>query len=95
MEQNIQMVSSGMPFIDSHWGGFYKGASYLVVGAKNSGRSLLGLQFAQETIRRNGVCLYFTSMHPAELMKNASSIGFDVEACMKENKLIVVRVADP
>jgi circadian clock protein KaiC len=89
------MVSSGMPFIDRHWGGFYKGASYLVVGAKNSGRSLLGLQFAQETIRRNGVCLYFTSMHPAELMKNASSIGFDVEACMKENKLIVVRVADP
>lgn len=95
MEQNIQMVASGMPFIDRFWGGFYKGASYLVVGAKNSGRSLLGLQFAQETIKKEGICLYFTSMHPVEFMKNASAIGFDAEGYMKENKLVVVRVADP
>ncbi len=95
VEQNIQMVSSGLQFIDRFWGGFYKGASYLVIGAKNSGRSLLGLQFAQEAINRGEVCLFFTSMSPSELMAYADSIGFDMDYYMNKNQLILVRVAHP
>src|SRR3990172_5971730 len=95
MKQKIQIIQSGIPLVDKAWGGFYRGGTYLSVGARKSGRTLLSLQFAMECARQKEVCLYFTSMRPKDLMIQAASIDFDLQAYMNQNLIIVVRVAPP
>jgi KaiC/GvpD/RAD55 family RecA-like ATPase len=95
MKKKIQLVSSGISIVDNAWGGFYRGGTYLLVGPRKSGRTILGLQFARECIRQKETCLYFTSMRPKDLMIQAASIDFDLQYHMNQNKVIVVRVAPP
>ena len=64
MNQKIQLLTSGIPLVDDKWGGFYRGGTYLLVGARKSGRTLLSLQYAMECAKQKNVCLYFTSMRP-------------------------------
>jgi len=89
------LVPSGISFIDEAWGGFYRGGTYLLVGPRKSGRTLIGLQFTKECVEQQEVCLYFTTMRPKDLMINASSIDFDLQSCMSQNKVVVVRVNSP
>lgn len=95
MKRNIQLVQTGLPLIDQAWGGFYKGGTYLLVGPKKSGRTLLGLQYALQSARQKEVCLYFTNMRPKDLMIHAASIDFDIQTYMNQNLIVVVRVTPP
>ncbi|HKB85255.1 MAG TPA: RAD55 family ATPase [Ignavibacteriaceae bacterium] len=95
MKKKIQLVSSGITIVDNAWGGFYRGGTYLLIGPRKSGRTLLGLQFAKECIKQKEVCLYFTSVRPKDLMIQAASIDFDLQHYMNQNQVIVVRVAPP
>jgi len=95
MRKKIQLVPSGISFIDEAWGGFYRGGTYFLVGSRKSGRTLLGLQFTKECVKQQELCLYFTCMRPKDLMINASAINFDLQSCMNENKVVVVRVNSP
>ena len=42
MKKKIQLVSSGISIVDNAWGGFYRGGTYLLIGPRKSGRTLLG-----------------------------------------------------
>lgn len=95
MKKKIQLLPSGIPLVDQAWGGFYRGGSYLLVGARKSGRTILALQYAMECAMRNEVCLYFTSVRPKDLLINAASIDLDLQHYMNENLVIVVRVTPP
>lgn len=95
MKKKIQLLPSGIPLVDQAWGGFYRGGSYLLVGARKSGRTILALQYAMECAMRNEVCLYFTSVRPKDLLINAASIDFDMQHYMNENFAIVVKVTPP
>jgi len=95
MKKKIQLLPSGIPLVDQAWGGFYRGGSYLLVGARKSGRTILALQYAMECAKENEVCLYFTSVRPKDLMINAASIDFDLQHYMNENHVIVVKVTPP
>lgn len=95
MKKKIQLLPSGIPLVDQAWGGFYRGGSYLLVGARKSGRTILALQYAMECAMLNEVCLYFTSIRPKDLMINAASIDFDLQHYMNENFVIVVKVTPP
>ena len=95
MSNSIRLIPSGFSFIDTNWGGIYRGGSYLLVGPRKSGRTLLGLQFALESAKSSEVCLYFTNMRPKDLMIQAASLNFDIQAYMNQNLIIVVRVAPP
>ena len=95
MKKKIQLVSSGISIVDNAWGGFYRGGTYLLIGPRKSGRTLLGLQFAKECVKQKETCLYFTSMRPKDLMIQAASIDFDLQQHMNQNHVIVVRVAPP
>jgi circadian clock protein KaiC len=79
----------------NNWGGMYRGGSYLVVGPRKSGRTLLGLQMALEAAKSSEICLYFTLMRPKDLMIQAASLNFDIQSYMNQNLIIVVRVAPP
>ena len=95
MTNSIRRITSGFSFIDQNWGGIYRGGSYLLIGPRKSGRTLIGLQFALEAAKSNEVCLYFTLMRPKDLMIQAASLNFDIQSYMNQNLIIVVRVAPP
>ncbi len=95
MKQKMKIIPSGISLVDNTWGGFYRGGTYLLIGPRKSGRTLLGLQYAMETAMNKEVCLYFTSMRPKDLIIHAASIDFDLQSYMNQNQIIVVRVAPP
>jgi circadian clock protein KaiC len=95
MKKKIQLLSTGISLVDSAWGGFYRGGTYMLIGAHKTGRTLLGLQYALESAKQKEVCLFFTSMRPKDLMIQAASIDFDLQQYMNQNLIIVVRVAPP
>ena len=95
MTKKIQLLSSGIPLVDSAWGGLYRGGTYFLIGPRKSGRSLLALQFALECAQQKEVCLFFTSMRPKDLMIHAVSIDFDLQHYMNQNLIIVVKVSPP
>jgi KaiC/GvpD/RAD55 family RecA-like ATPase len=95
MKKSVQLFSSGIPIVDNAWGGFYHGGTYLLVGEKKSGKTLLSLQYAVEAAKNKQVCLYFTNSRPKDLMIHAASIDIDLENYINQNLIIVVRVAQP
>jgi circadian clock protein KaiC len=95
MKKSVQLFRSGIPIVDSAWGGFYYGGTYLLVGEKKSGKTLLSLQYAVEAAKNKQVCLYFTNSRPKDLMIHAASIDIDLESYINQNTIIVVRVAQP
>ncbi len=95
MNNGINIIRSGFSLIDQNWGGIYHGGSYIIVGPRKSGRTLLGLQLALEAAKDNETCVYFTTMRPRDLMIHASSLNFDLQKYMNKNKIIVVRVNPP
>ncbi len=95
MSMPIKLQKSGFNFIDKKWGGVYEGGSYLVIGSRKSGRTLLALQFAMAAAEEGEVCLYFTNMRPKDLMIQAAALNFDIQKYMDKNLIIVVRVATP
>ena len=44
--KKLNLIPTGISLVDKAWGGFYKGGTYLLLGQKKSGKTLLGLQFA-------------------------------------------------
>ncbi len=95
MSKKIQLTSSGISFVDETWGGFYNCSTYLLVGPRKSGKTLLGLQFTQEAVNQQTVCIYFTNMRPKDLMINAAAINFDLQLYMDQNQVIVIRTNLP
>ncbi len=95
MRKKIQLIPSGISFIDEAWSGLYRGGTYLLVGPRKSGKTLIGLQFAKECVNQQEICLYFTGMKPKDLMINASSIDFDIQHFMNMNQVILIRVNLP
>jgi len=93
--KRINITKSGIPLVDEKWGGFYKGGTYLLVGARDTGRTLAGLQYAVEAAKQNEKCLYFVSMKPKDLLIHAASINIDLEYYLNENLITLVRVAPP
>jgi KaiC/GvpD/RAD55 family RecA-like ATPase len=95
MKKKIQLLASGISLVDSAWGGFYRGGTYMMIGARKTGKTLLSLQYAMESASQKELCLYFTSKRPQDLIIQAASINIDLQELMDQNLIIVVRVAPP
>jgi KaiC/GvpD/RAD55 family RecA-like ATPase len=93
MKNGVQLVPSGISFLDEAWGGVYAGGSYIVVGPQRSGRTSLALQFASQS--GNGGCIYFTTSRPRNLMIQSAALDLDLEQHMHERTIRVVRIALP
>jgi circadian clock protein KaiC len=95
MKKKIQIIESGIPLVDKYWGGFYRGGTYFLIGRHKSGKTLLGIQYAMECVKQKELCLLFTTMRPKDLMIHAASIDFDLQQCMDQNLIVVIRVSPP
>jgi circadian clock protein KaiC len=93
MKNNVELVPSGISFLDEAWGGVYSGGSYLVVGPRRSGRTSLGLQFASQSGKEG--CVYFTTSRPRNLMIQSAALDLDLERHMQRRSIRVVRIAPP
>jgi archaellum biogenesis ATPase FlaH len=95
MKKKIQLLASGISLVDSAWGGFYRGGTYMMIGAHKTGKTLLSLQYAKESANQKELCLFFTSKRPKDLIIQAASIDIDLQELMNQNRIIVVRVTPP
>jgi circadian clock protein KaiC len=83
-------VSSGIERLDAMLGGkgYYKGSSVLASGTAGTGKSSLGAAFVDSTCRRGERALYLAFEEaPAQITRNMTSIGFDLEQWTKKGLL--------
>jgi len=84
-------LSIGSPAIDKMMdGGVYQGSVTLVSGISGTGKTVLSVQFLTNAIAsgRKGL-LVSLDEHPAQLIRNAKSLGFDLQALVDAGKLFI------
>lgn len=77
---NNSRISTGTAGLDEVLdGGLKPASSYLIVGGAGTGKTVLSLQFLNDSARRKCSCLYVTFAEPeASLRKNAALFGWDL-----------------
>ena len=85
-------ISTGIEGLDQMLhGGIPAGDAVLVAGPSGSGKSLFATEFISEGVKsgESGVIAIFEE-HPQEYVKRAKSLGFDLEAMVRQGKLRVI-----
>jgi circadian clock protein KaiC len=83
--------STGSPAIDKMMdGGIYKGSVTLVSGISGTGKTVFSVQFLTDAIK-NGHKALLVSLdeHPRQLIRNAKSLGFDLQGLIDQGKLFI------
>lgn len=71
-------------------GGPFRGSITMVTGISGTGKTVLGVQFLTAAIERGCKALLVTlDEHPRQLIRNALSLGFDLEAQIERGALFV------
>ncbi len=88
-EVSSKRVSSGIKELDSMLGGgFYKGSNILITGTAGTGKTSIGAHLADATCKRQERCLYVAfEESPAQIVRNARSIGIDLDKSIKSGLL--------
>jgi circadian clock protein KaiC len=76
-----ESVPTGVAGLDAMLGagGYYRGSSVLISGLAGTGKSTFAASFADAACARGERCLYFAfEESPAQIMRNMSSVGFDL-----------------
>ncbi|VXC26670.1 ATPase domain-containing protein [Massilia sp. 9I] len=86
-----QRLSTGSPAIDKMMdGGIYQGSVTLVSGISGTGKTVLSVQFLTNVVAsgRKGL-LVSLDEHPAQLIRNARSLGFDLQSLVDAGQLFI------
>jgi circadian clock protein KaiC len=87
---STERVPTGVPALDDmlDGGGYFRGSSILVSGTAGTGKSSLAGLFAEASCRRKERALYFALEESgAQVCRNMSSIGLDLEGWVKKGML--------
>ncbi|MGJ9420229.1 ATPase domain-containing protein [Massilia sp. CMS3.1] len=86
-----ERLSTGSPAIDKMMdGGIYKGSVTLVSGISGTGKTVLSVQFLTNAIKEGHKTLLVSlDEHPAQLMRNAKSLGFDLQAVVDAGDMFI------
>ena len=83
-------VSTGIAEMDTMFSGkgYFRGSSVLLSGTAGTGKSSMAVAFADSVCKRGEKCLYFSfEESPDQIMRNMSSIGFDIGKWVKKGLL--------
>ena len=86
-----ERMSIGSPAIDKMMdGGIYKGSVTLVSGISGTGKTVLSVQFLSNAIKTGHKALLVSlDEHPRQLMRNAKSLGFDLQSLVDSGNLFI------
>lgn len=86
-----ERLSTGSAAIDRMMdGGLYKGSVTLVSGISGTGKTVLSVQFLSNAIKAGHKTLLVSlDEHAHQLMRNARSLGFDIEGMVKAGDLFI------
>jgi circadian clock protein KaiC len=71
-------------------GGLYEGSITMVTGISGTGKTVAGVQFLYANIAAGRVgMLVSLDEHPQQLIRNAATLGFDLEPLLASGKLII------
>jgi circadian clock protein KaiC len=86
-----ERLSTGSDAIDAMMdGGIYKGSVTLVSGISGTGKTVLSVQFLSNAIKSGHKTLLVSlDEHPAQLMRNARSLGFDLQALVDSGQMFI------
>jgi circadian clock protein KaiC len=71
-------------------GGLYEGSITMVTGISGTGKTVLGVQFLTSAVQAGRRALLVTlDEHPRQLIRNAASLGFDVESMMADGSFFI------
>jgi circadian clock protein KaiC len=84
-------VSAGCPALDLIMdGGLYEGSITMVTGISGTGKTVLGVQFLTSAVLSGRRALLVTlDEHPRQLIRNAQSLGFDLEGLLRQGSLFI------
>jgi KaiC/GvpD/RAD55 family RecA-like ATPase len=86
----ITKTLSGIPMLDEPYGGVFSNRSFLVTGAKDTGKTVMGLQFVQQGLEQSDRCLYLSTMVADDLGILAESLGFKLTAHIESEALTLL-----
>ncbi len=84
-------ISTGVPGLDALTnGGYFVGSTTVVAGISGVGKSVMGLQYLAEGVRRGERCLMLSLDEQVEqIIRNAAVIGIDLQAAIDRGLLRV------
>jgi circadian clock protein KaiC len=84
-------LSTGSPAIDKMMdGGIYEGSVTLVSGISGTGKTVFSVQFLSDAIKHGHKALLVSlDEHPRQLIRNAKSLGFDLQGLIDAGKLFI------
>jgi circadian clock protein KaiC len=88
---SVQRLSTGSKAIDELMdGGMYQGSVTMVSGISGTGKTVFGVQFLTTCIEAGHKALLVSlDEHPRQLIRNAASLGFDLQALLDARQLFI------
>jgi circadian clock protein KaiC len=86
-----ERLSTGSPAIDRMMdGGIYKGSVTLVSGISGTGKTVFSVQFLTNAVKTGHKALLVSlDEHPRQLIRNAKSLGFDLQGLVDSGNLFI------
>jgi KaiC/GvpD/RAD55 family RecA-like ATPase len=90
----ITKIPTGVDFFDEAYGGTYQGRVMLVTAKSGAGKTILGVQFLAEGLKRGERCLLLSARPAEDVALHASGFGLPVDTAIASNDLIILEYSE-
>lgn len=84
---------TGIPVLDTAFGGLYLKQPTLVTGRRKSGKSIVAIQFLAKTLLSGESAVMFTAREPSDITASLDSMDVDTGEALANNQLTIIPYA--